>query len=146
MRRGEVWDRVMRRFIGAIVLTLSLLPLAAHPVSAGERRMAVTYDCQHVRVQPRWVVFACGDGGFFVRRLEWHSWHRSGAKATGIFHMNDCRPSCAEGEFHTRTGVLRLRGRTWCPGIERHVFDRAITRFEAPLVGRLVERFDMLCP
>ena len=136
----------MRRPLGALLVTLSLLPLVVGDASAGERRTAVTTDCQHVEVRPRWIVFACADGGFLVRRLEWRSWHPFRAAASGVFHQNDCDPSCAGGEYHIVTGVLRLRGRTWCPGIERFVFDHAVTRFDAPLLGRDQQRFRLFCP
>ena len=138
----------MRRIVGLVVASLMLMTLGTPVATAGrdERRTAVTTDCQHVEVRPRWIVFACADGGFFVRRLEWRSWHPFRAAATGVFHQNDCDPSCAEGEYHERTGILRLRGRTWCPGIERYVFDHAVTRFDAPLLGRDQQRFRLICP
>jgi hypothetical protein len=132
--------------IAAVAVVLAIVPSIVGNAAAGERRTSVTDDCLHASVRPRSIVFACADGGFLVRRLTWHTWHPFRARATGVFHQNDCDPSCAEGEYHTRTGTLRLRGRTWCPGIERYVFDHAVTRFDAPLLGRDRQRFRMFCP
>jgi hypothetical protein len=136
----------MRRLVISLLMSLTLLSLAMPASNACDRRTAVTDDCQHVSVRPRSIVFACADGGFFVRRLVWHTWHRHRARATGVFHQNDCDPSCAGGEYHTRAGTLRLRGHLWCPGIERYVFDHAVTTFDAPLLGREQQRFRMFCP
>ena len=136
----------MRRHAAVAIVAVAVLLAQPGVLQAGERRTAVTYDCRHVQVQPRSIMFACGDGGFFVRRLDWRTWHPFRAFARGVFHQNDCRPSCAGGTFHTREGTLRLRGRTWCPDIRRYVFDHAVVKFDAPLVGRDEQRFRMFCP
>lgn len=58
----------MRR--AAVVLAVlfavsSLMPL----VHAGARgRTLVTNNCLHLRYKPRYILFACADGGFYVRQ------------------------------------------------------------------------------
>jgi|1185.fasta_scaffold116192_2 hypothetical protein len=136
----------MHRIIGVVLVAASLLVLGVPDASAGSRGTTVTFDCLHVRVRPRAIVFACADGGFFVRGLRWGSWHRSRARARGSFHENDCTPDCARGDFHVRTGTLRLHGRLWCNAIDSYVFRRAIARFDAPLLGRDEQRFRLFCP
>jgi hypothetical protein len=136
-----------RRVLVAVIVAGLVLSAAgaANAVGRSERRTTITYDCHHVDVRPRWIVFACGDGGFFVRRLEWTRWHPFRAVATGMFHLNDCDPTCAGGEIHQEHGKLRTRGRRWCPEIERYVFERAVVRFAEPLVGFEQQRFRMHC-
>jgi hypothetical protein len=44
---------------------------------------------------------ACGDGNFYLTRLNWSRWAETAAWARGIGHLNDCQPNCAEGHFHS---------------------------------------------
>jgi hypothetical protein len=134
------------RIILVAVLAATLAGAVPQAAFGGERRTAVTYNCHRVEVRPRWIVFACTDGGFFVRHLVWSRWHPFRAVAMGEFYKNDCDPSCAGGEFHTREGILRLRGRMWCDAVNRYVFERAVVRFERPLLGREGLRFRLFCP
>jgi hypothetical protein len=136
----------MRRIL-AIVLLLTLIPVAgASEAEARPRRTLVTKDCLHLGARPSSIVFACADGGFLVRRLEWRSWHRRSAFAHGVFHQNDCDPNCAGGTFHRMTGTLRLTHRRWCARWHRHVFRHALVVFDAPLLGRDRQSFAMFCP
>jgi hypothetical protein len=57
---------------------------------------------------PRKVILACGDGNLYVTGLRYRSYGGKQAKAKGIFHLNDCRPDCAGGRFHTYDGVIRF--------------------------------------
>ena len=145
-RHGARTSPSARIVVVAILAATLAGVVTPHAAFGGERRTAVTHNCQRVEVRPRWIVFACGDGGFFVRRLVWSRWHPFRAVASGEFHQNDCDPSCAGGEFHTREGILRLRGRMWCDAVNRYVFERAVVRFERPLLGREEMRFRLFCP
>ena len=136
----------MRRLVALVTVSMALTALVVPTAIAGGRRTAITDDCLGVDVRPRSIVFGCGDGGFFVRRLDWSMWRHFRARATGQFHMNDCDPSCAGGEIHTAFGHLRVRGRRWCPEIERYVFERAAIRYATPLLGRSETRFELFCP
>ena len=136
----------MRRAVTVFILSMCLTASAVPFANATGRRTAITDDCLHVAVRPSSIVFACADGGFLVRHLAWSTWHRERARAQGVFHQNDCHPSCAEGHMHARAGVLRVHGRRWCPDIERYVFAHAIVRFDAPLLGRDGMRFRLACP
>ena len=134
-----------RRIVSTAAIVLVLLLVAGH-ASARNHRTAITDDCLNVAVRPSSIVFACADGGFLVRHLDWTAWLQNHATARGVFHQNDCHPSCAEGHLHTRGGELRVHGRRWCPDIERYVFRRALIRFDAPLLGRQGMRFGLSCP
>lgn len=136
----------MRR--AAVVLAVlfavsSLMPL----VHAGARgRTLVTNNCLHLRYKPRYILFACADGGFYVRQTEWSSWHRFRATGHGVFHQNDCEPSCAGGTFHTVPGRIVLKDRMRCPEQHHYAFDRAVITFDGTLLGRHRVRAGMFCP
>ena len=106
----------------------------------------VTHDCLHVKREPAKIMFACADGGYYVDHLRWGYWYPKKARARGIFHFNDCDPTCAGGTFHTRRGTLRLRYRLWCPDIHKYVFRHAWATYDRPWDGRSGEDFKLYCP
>lgn len=75
------------------------------------------------------ILFACGDGNFYVNHLRWASWTSSSAIAVGVGHQNDCTPGCAEGHFHAYPRVsVQLRRPESCTR-ERRLFTRVTVRF-----------------
>ena len=126
----------------AIVPALILTPL---PASAASRTF-VTYDCSHVKVEPRQILFACGDGAFYSDHLHWRKWHPRRAVGEGEFHQNDCRPDCAEGTFHERDGKIVLHGRKWCSNVHEYVFAHARIHYDRPLLGDRRVHFGLACP
>ena len=110
-------------FAPALALVF-LFVLAPEPALAGRRATYVT-DCMRARMRPDRIVFACADGNFYADHLEWRLWHVWRAAGRGLFHINDCKPDCANGTFHVRSGRIRLRSRIRCEGIDKYVFDRA---------------------
>ena len=127
--------------ITALVAVL-LVPTAA----GGGHPTFVSHNCTGVKVEPKKIMFACADGGFYVNHLEWKFWHRDRARATGIYHMNDCNPSCAGGTFHKRTGHIVLRDPERCPEIDKKVFTRATIVYDRPWRGETRERRQLFCP
>ena len=77
-------------------------------------------DSLHFSIQkkrPRSIIVACGDANFYFTNLAWSAWSGVQAKATGVAHLNDCRPYCAAGHFHTyRATVTLSRPRTCTNG------------------------------
>lgn len=74
-------------------------PQPAPPVSGpvpGVIDCAQSFDKLYVR--PAFVLLACGDGGFGLRKLTWTRWVASGAIGQGEFFDNLCQPSCAAGK------------------------------------------------
>jgi hypothetical protein len=106
----------------------------------------LTNDCVHVRVRPRRIMFACADGNYFVKRLEWSRWRMWRAVGRGVFYLNDCDPNCAEGTFHHRWGKITLRRRLWCPDVGKYVFRRARVVYDRPLLGQTTDRIRLFCP
>jgi hypothetical protein len=139
----------MRRvIIGVVSVAVLTSGVASIPASARNRRTTYAMtDCLHMRTAPRAILFACGDGNFFVDHLTWFRWGPWKAVGGGLFHQNDCRPSCAEGTFHTAWGRLWLRNRARCDPPGRFVFQHARIRYQGALLGRHRTAFGHLgCP
>jgi hypothetical protein len=88
------------------------------PVAHAARQQAgvpVLVDCfWHPEVRPATFVLACGDGNSRLASLHWSQWGRNSATAKGINVVNDCKPYCAAGKFHSYRVVVRLdRAQPW---------------------------------
>jgi hypothetical protein len=140
---GEV---TMRLGAAAMLSIASVALVLGPPVAEARRPTYVSHDCKQVKIKPRSILFACADGGYFVKRLRWRSWWRSQAVGRGVFHFNDCEPSCAEGTFHKRRGRLILHRRRWCKNVEKFVFKRAKIRYRRPWRGTRRYSWRLGCP
>ncbi|GAA2812281.1 hypothetical protein [Saccharopolyspora taberi] len=49
-------------------------------------------------VRPSEIVLTCADGNAVVRGIDWDSWGSAQASGLGTAEINDCEPSCADGE------------------------------------------------
>ena len=80
-----------------------------------EPRSPVIVDCfWHTNVRPTDFMLACGDGNSRLASLHWSHWDASSARATGVNVVNDCKPYCAAGTFHSYPVVVRLdRAQPW---------------------------------
>jgi hypothetical protein len=126
-------------------VVVSVILVAPHHVQAGTRTFTVS-DCHNLEIRPERIMFACADGGYYVTHLEWQRWRLLGATGRGLFHQNDCRPSCAGGTFHNRRGRITLRRRLWCPGIRAYVYRHATVVYDRPLLGQDRTTFRLFCP
>ncbi|WP_406118478.1 hypothetical protein [Streptomyces sp. NBC_00989] len=101
--------------IGPTVGTSSAAP-ATVPVTAHRQLQdPVLVDCLwHPEVRPTDFMLACGDGNSRLTSLRWTSWNANSATATGINVVNDCKPYCAVGKFHSFPVTVRLdSAQTW---------------------------------
>jgi hypothetical protein len=85
--------------------------------------------CRGHRFMPRKVILACGDGNLYVTGLGYRSYDGRQARAKGVFHLNDCRPNCAGGRFHTHGGTIRFFDVVRCADGRRY-FARARYSFK----------------
>jgi hypothetical protein len=98
------------------------------------------------KIRPRAIYFAC-DGGYFVKRLSWRFWLQRKARGHGVYHINDCTPSCAQGTYHLRRGRLILRYRRWCKSLHKYLFRRATAIYNHPYQGKTTQTFGVyFCP
>ena len=132
----------MRRWVATIVSVLALLVLVAPPAQGGgmRDRTFVLAECARLRTTPPLIEFGC-TGGLYLDHLTWFRWHRWRAAGGGLFHMNDCRPNCADGTYHTEWGHIWLRNRVRCEPSGRFAFQHVRIRYEGRLLGRRGDAF-----
>jgi hypothetical protein len=137
----------MRRSVAVIVSVLALAGLLSPSADASRRRTTyVMIDCLHMRTAPTSILFACADGNYYVDHLTWTRWHNWKASGSGLFHKNDCRPSCAEGTFHSAWGRIWLRNPYRCAP-HRYAFQHVRVLYVRKLLGDRREAFGHLgCP
>jgi hypothetical protein len=138
---------IRKTVLGSMVVLLLSLGTAAPTEASGSRTYVA--KCTHVAYKPHSILFACGDGGFYVRRLNWRHWSSGWAVASGVFHANDCKPDCAGGTFHRRRGILLLTRRLSCPSTGKVVFRHVTIRYNVPQKGSFHwghPDFEEFCP
>ena len=92
----------MRRLVLTLVAVVALAALAASAAQgASHVRIPGCGGVDEAQYKPDKVIVACGDGNFFVVKLEWTKWTRKAASGNGTGKLNDCMPNCAQGQFHS---------------------------------------------
>jgi hypothetical protein len=111
--------------LGAAVTAASAAPPATQAVRQ-QARPPVLVDCfWHPEVRPTDFVLACGDGNSRLTSMNWTKWDSDSATAKGLNLVNDCKPYCAAGRFHTYRVDVRLdHPRPW----KRHPHVQQYTR------------------
>ncbi|MEU9135024.1 hypothetical protein AB0D33_03470 [Streptomyces sp. NPDC048404] len=100
--------------LAAVMGTASAAPATSHTTHAThatQQRQAppVLVDCfWHPDVRPAEFILACGDGNSRLASLHWSHWNQDSAVARGVNMVNDCKPYCAAGKFHSYPVVVRL--------------------------------------
>lgn len=57
------------------------------------------YNCGIIDYKPTSMTPYCADSGAGVGNLEWDSWGARGATGTGLYGVNLCIPTCAQGKW-----------------------------------------------
>ena len=57
------------------------------------------YNCGIVDYKPQSMTQFCADAGAGVGNLEWDSWGAKGATGAGLYGVNLCNPTCADGKW-----------------------------------------------
>jgi hypothetical protein len=119
---------------------LAAIVVASLAASAGAAspppKLAACVPGSPSAVRPKKIIVACGDANFYFTNLVWSSWNAKQAVASGIANLNDCKPSCAAGHFHTyRATVTLSRPRSCSDGIR--AFTRMAWRFPATVPAGL---------
>jgi hypothetical protein len=133
--------------LAVTVVLLLFVGTAASTAASGSRTYVAR--CSDVAYKPHSIMFACGDGNFYVKKLHWRHWSAHWAVASGVFHANDCTPDCARGTFHRRAGILLLTRRLSCPSTNKMVFRHVTIRYDAPAKESMNwghPDFKTLCP
>ncbi|MEU2430455.1 hypothetical protein ABZ611_13255 [Streptomyces sp. NPDC007861] len=89
--------------VPASVSASASVPASAPPSAAAQPRAGVVViDCfSKPQVRPEKYLIACGDGNSGLTELKWRDWGRSVARGSGLNVVNDCKPNCAAGKFHS---------------------------------------------
>jgi hypothetical protein len=102
-----------------VTCTVALLVVATAPLASAARNASPTAlpDCVgKPQVKPASVILTCADAGLIVGKLKWTGWGSPFAAATGTETVNDCKPYCAAGHFHSYPVVIAASGSQRCPG------------------------------
>jgi hypothetical protein len=100
---------------------------------AATTAVPVLVNCaMKAQTRPGQYVLACGDGNFYLDRLNWAAWGSSSAFAEGINTFNDCVPFCAGGHFHSFPVLAALWRAEPRPG---HAGQRYFTRLTLIYTG-----------
>ncbi|MGQ4349235.1 hypothetical protein [Streptomyces sp. SAS_275] len=97
--------------LAAVMGTASAAPQAPGAVRAPQPKQSapVLVDCLwKPDVRPTNFILACGDGNSRLVSLHWSHWNQSSAEARGVNVVNDCKPYCAAGRFHSYPVVVKL--------------------------------------
>jgi hypothetical protein len=84
----------------AAVLAIVLALGCAAPAAAQTPDATLPSRCLDQQVAPASVTFTCADGGFIAHDLVWSGWGSPQPRATGTASINNCKPNCAQGQFH----------------------------------------------
>lgn len=97
--------------LAAVMGTASAAPQTSKTAQAPrpDRSAPVLVDCLwHPDVRPAEFILACGDGNSRLVSLHWSHWNRNTAVAEGVNVVNDCKPYCAAGKFHSYPVTVKL--------------------------------------
>lgn len=96
-----------------LICAAASLATAVAPASASTKAQSpagvVVVDCfSHPQARPGTFLIACGDGNSILTALRWSAWKPKFATGSGLNVLNDCRPYCAAGTFHSYPVAVRL--------------------------------------
>ncbi|MET9581870.1 hypothetical protein ABZY10_01875 [Streptomyces sp. NPDC006539] len=95
-----------------LICAVVSLATAVVPASASTKPKSpdtVVVDCfSDPQARPDTFLIACGDGNSILTGLRWSAWKPKFATGSGLNVLNDCRPYCAAGKFHSYPVAVRL--------------------------------------
>jgi hypothetical protein len=142
----------MKKIVIASMAAGALAVSLAAPASGGIDPVGLVYaphDCTTPKIEPKRIVLACGDANAYVGKVKWSEWGGEKAKGEGWLYLNDCKPNCADGTFHSYGAKVKLkeieRGAK-CGGQTVDLYTHAKLRFigEVP-PGRHLRNWELEC-
>ena len=118
----------MRRVTTLAVLLIVATVGAAASSAATPPKLAACVPGSPPTVRPKKIIVACGDANFYFTKLAWSAWNAKQATAAGTATLNDCKPYCAAGHFHSYKAAVTLSRPRTCANGERE-FTRMSWRF-----------------
>ncbi len=105
------------------------------------------YNCGIVDYKPQSMTPYCADDGAGVGNLDWEKWGADGATATGLYGVNLCIPTCADGKWKfadvdvTLSKSVKANGKTILSRIDIVTTDRKnLPQAHSPSMGWNLER------
>lgn len=100
------------------------------------------YNCGIVDYKPQSMTPFCADAGAGVGNLEWDTWELKGAEGTGLYGVNMCEPTCADGKWKfaevnvALTKTVKANGKTILTRIDLVTKDdKILPRSNSPKYG-----------
>ncbi len=142
----------MKKILIASIAAGALTAAVVAPAGAGlVEPVGLVYaphDCTTPKIEPKRIVLACGDANAYVGKVKWSEWGGEKAKGEGWFYLNDCKPDCAGGTFHSYGAKVKLKeietGK--CAGQTVDLYTAAKIKFigEVP-PGNHLRNWDLAC-
>ncbi len=134
----------MRR-VGLLAAIVVAILAASAGAASPPPKLAACVPGSPSTVRPKKIIVACGDANFYFTNLAWSSWNAKQAVASGIANLNDCKPYCAAGHFHTyRATVTLSRPRSCSDGVR--AFTLMAWRYAATVPAGLGRRDSQSLP
>ena len=76
------------------------------------------FNCGIIDYKPQSMTPYCADAGAGVGNLSWETWGAKGASGTGLYGVNLCTPTCADGKWKfadvnvTLSKSVKVNGKT----------------------------------
>jgi hypothetical protein len=99
----------------ALIAGLALAGAVAAAALAFGTARRVVGNCLESQARPATIVIACADDNLVLTHVHWSSFGGPSARATGIYYVNDCKPYCAAGRFHSYPVRLVFSHAKPCP-------------------------------
>ncbi len=114
----------------AAAAALAFALALAGAASGASTSTPVYRNCGKRVIRPRSIIVTCADAGYQLRSLKWKSWGGRTAVATGLAWVNDCKPYCAAGRFHSYRVLVRLdHPQPWKKHPQRQHYTRMVLVF-----------------
>lgn len=101
--------RGLARWLTGAVVTAVLLGGAIDASAGGDKVYFKDLNFKP-RIKPERIEIAVGAGAYFYATdlKSWRHWGGRRTSARGNLHYNDCKPSCAAGDYKSVNGVVKL--------------------------------------
>ncbi len=102
-RKSKGWILLFATVVG---LSLGIYSF----VSNARANHVYTITCGIVDYKPGVFFKSCAHGGVAVGQIQWEAWSQDGARGTGIYAINDCKPDCKSGTLSKVPVTVVLSG------------------------------------
>jgi hypothetical protein len=108
-----------------LAVALAILLVAAGASIASAAKPAPIFwksFSEPVAIEPTRIDIEYSTGGAWATGLtEWEGWGSARATATGVLHLNTCRPYCAAGNYKAYRGRVTLFKVRYCDHQRRYI-------------------------